>query len=141
MLEALRKTLANNARYVAGGAAALLLAGGGTATTISLSGNSTPTPASHPDSTSKVEAPDTEAPDVEAPDTEAPDTSKATDASGSRPADTHGYCVSHAVAAAHVAGLTGADVAKAAHSCPTPGKSGTHGKSASTHGKSAATRP
>jgi len=52
MLDLLRKTVLNNAKFAAGGAAALLLAGAGTATTVSLSDSSTPAPSSHPSATS-----------------------------------------------------------------------------------------
>jgi hypothetical protein len=127
---------------VAVGAVALF---GGTATTVALVDSSTPAPNEHasPKAT-ESEAPETEDADdsTEAAD-EAGDTEDKTDDAGTRPTDTHGYCVSKAVAAAHAAGKTGQDVAAAAHSCPKPNDAAKAAKKAAkqgakTHGKSSA---
>lgn len=124
MLTLLAKTLATNARYVAVGVTAVALFGG-TATTVALSGSATPTPApkAAPSGTSATEAPDDEA--SEAADDAAEAAKEAAEekaGTGTRPTDTHGYCVSHAVAAAKAKGKTGKDIAAAAHSCAKPGK-------------------
>lgn len=121
------RTLTAHVKLVAVGIGAVALFGG-TATTYSLSDSSTP--ATHP-------TPNPHASDHPAagrpsskPSTPADDEDK-TEPSA-RPTDTHGYCVSHAVAAAVAKGATGQDVAAAAHSCPKPG--GAHGKSGVAHG-------
>ena len=113
------RTLTSNLKLVAVAVGAVTLFGG-TATTVALVDSESPSP--NPHATSHATAPtpaESEAPDAD--ETEAPDAheSGAPDA-GTRPTDTHGYCVSQAVAAAKAAGKTGQDVAAAAHSCPKP---------------------
>lgn len=136
---ALLSRLTQHAKYAAVGLGAFALAGGG-ATTIALSGSSTPTPAPHSKPATAPEAVDTEAPDTEAPETETPEAPEAPDAEGTgvRPTDTHGYCVSQAVATAKAAGKTGRDIAAAAKSCPKPRQAGAAKGKASAKGKSAA---
>ena len=136
MLELVRTTLVNHAKLVLVGVAAFALGGAGTVASVTLSSDSSPAPATSQssDATETPDAPET--PDA----TETPDAADTQDgtATGVRPSDTHGYCVSHAVAAAHTAGKTGKDVSAAAKSCPKPNKStALHGKSAQPHGKSA----
>ena len=169
MLELVRSTFVNNAKLALVGVAALALGGAGTVASVTLSGNSVPAPAtSHspnahtqdatdtPDSTDTPDATDsTDAQDTtDTPDStdtqDAIDTTGITDTqdttdnagdTGARPTDTHGYCVSQAVAAAHAGGKTGKDVSAAAHRCPTPTKGkASHGKSPQPHGKSAQPR-
>ena len=146
MLELVRSTFVNNAKLALVGVAALALGGAGTVASVTLSGNSVPAPAtSHSPNAHTQDATDT--PDSsDTPDaTDSTDTQDATDTTdnaggdaGARPTDTHGYCVSQAVAAAHAAGKTGKDVSAAAHSCPTPTKGkASHGQSAQPHGQSA----
>jgi hypothetical protein len=129
----LRSTLTQNAKYLAVSLGVFAFAGG-TATTVTLSSHGSPSPSPR-SSHAAVEAQD------EAQD--AADGQDATDQgdTGVRPTDTHGYCVSHAVAAAKAAHKTGQDIAAAAHSCPNPGhkpgnaKHGNHGKSATAPGR------
>lgn len=122
-------TLTSHVKLVGVGIAAAALFGG-TATTMSLADSATPTsPATHPAPQANPHATATK----EAKDAK-DDAKEKDEPSGVRPTDTHGYCVSHAVAAAKAAGKTGRDIAAAAHSCPKPGKSGQHGKSATAPG-------
>ena len=116
-------TLTTHLKLVGVGIGAVALFGG-TATTISLADSSGPAPQANPHATAHPTPHAT--PSKEADDQD--------EGSGVRPTDTHGYCVSHAVAAAKAHGATGQDVAKAAHSCPKPGHSGQHGKSATAPG-------
>lgn len=109
MLTLLRTTITTNAKYLAVGVGAVMLFGGAS-TTVSLSDSSTPTP--------KVTKPDKVATEERKAET------------GARPTDTHGYCVSQAVAKAKVAGKTGQDIAAAAHSCPTPNQAAKDAKTA-----------
>lgn len=136
MLELVRTTVVNNAKLALVGAAAFALGGAGTVASVTLSGDSTPAPATSHTADARSQA-DTKAP----ASTDTKDTKDSTgepEDTGVRPTDTHGYCVSQAVAAAHVAGKTGKDVSAAAHSCPAPGGStATQGKSGDPHGKSA----
>ena len=127
-------TLTAHVKLVAVGVGAVALFGG-TATTISLADSSGPAPATpagnpSPHATASEAADDANEP-AEAPEAPDPTQSAGTD-SGVRPTDTHGYCVSHAVAAARSHGASGKDVAAAAHSCSAPGAK--HGKSAAAHG-------
>jgi hypothetical protein len=123
------KTLTSHLKLVAVGVGAVALFGG-TATTISLADSSTPTgkpstkpaPQANPHATAKPS---------KTKDTE--DADEKDEPNGVRPTDTHGYCVSHAVAAAKAAGKTGQDIAAAAHSCKKDKK---HGKSATAPGHS-----
>lgn len=118
MLARLSRTLSTNVA-IAGLTALVLGAGGATA---SLAAGHSPTP--NPD-TAKATATESEAPDTEdatepteAPDAEGQDT-------GTRPTDTHGYCVSQVAKTAPVAPTgTGTDtvnhgslVSAAAHAC------------------------
>jgi len=121
------KTLTSHLKLVAVGVGAVALFGG-TATTISLSDNSTPT--GKPSVKPAPHATETEAPDQE-DTTDKSGADNKSEPSGVRPTDTHGYCVSHAVAAAKAAGKTGQDIAAAAHSCK---KDKSHGKSAAAPG-------
>jgi hypothetical protein len=121
-------TVTSHVKLLGLGIAAIALLGG-TATTISLADSATPTaptttpaPQPNPHATASKKAEDAD----DADDKDEP--------SGVRPTDTHGYCVSHAVAAAKAHGKTGQDIAKAAHSCPKPGHAGQHGKSAAAPG-------
>ncbi len=109
MLTLLRTTITTNAKYLAVGVGAVMLFGGAS-TTVSLSDSSTPTP--------KVTKPDK----VETEERKAE--------TGARPTDTHGYCVSQAVAKAKAAGKTGQDIAAAAHSCPKPNQAAKDAKTA-----------
>lgn len=121
-------TLTSHLKLVGVGIAAAVLFGG-TATTISLADSATPTaPVTHPAPQANPHATATKKADDPA------DTEDKDEPNGVRPTDTHGYCVSHAVAAAKAHGKTGQDVAAAAHSCGKPGKAGQHGKSASAPG-------
>lgn len=142
LLGLLRSTLTQNAKYLAVGIGAFALAGG-TATTVSLASSGTPSPkSSH--APAKAQDATTDAADTaDEAETAEPAEPAETGDTGVRPTDTHGYCVSHAVAAAKAAHKTGRDIAAAAHSCPKPGhsadkgKAGEHGK-AGQHGKSSA---
>jgi hypothetical protein len=122
------KTLTSHLKLVAVGVGAVALFGG-TATTISLADSSTPTgkPTTKPAPQANPHA--TANPSSTKKDTE--DANDKNEPNGVRPTDTHGYCVSHAVAAAHAAGKTGQDIAAAAHSCK---KANDHGKSATAPG-------
>jgi hypothetical protein len=132
----LRSTLTQNAKYLAVGIGVFALAGG-TATTVTLSSHGSPA-SSHPSSHATSDAQDAQDETPEPADS--PDDSASGD-NGTRPTDTHGYCVSHAVAAALAANKTGQDIAAAAHSCSNPGhangkaKPGNHGKSATAPGR------
>jgi len=121
MLGLIGKTLTTNLKYVAVGIGSVAVFGGAATTALTLNGSTTPTPTPHGSSTAK---PSTDADDAQ---------EKADDAAekaGTRPTNTHGYCVSTKVAAAKAAGKTGRDIAAAAHSCASPGKSaGAHAKS------------
>jgi hypothetical protein len=122
-------TLTSHVKLLGVGIGAAVLFGG-TATTISLADTATPSPspATHPAPQANPHATATKKP--KAADNE--DADDKDEPGGVRPTDTHGYCVSTAVAAAHKAGKTGRDIAAAAHSCGKPGKS--HGKSAAAPG-------
>ena len=119
------RTLTSNLKLLGVGIGAAALFGGG-ATTLALADSSGPTPG----------APTTKPAPQANPHATASKKSSADDdkdePSGVRPTDTHGYCVSHAVAAAKAHGATGKDVAAAAHSCKSPGHG--HGKSAAAPG-------
>jgi hypothetical protein len=108
MLEQLRSVVVNNSKYLAVALVTASLVGGG-ATTVALVGNATPSPG--------VTAEEKKA---EAAREAAEDKLEAAEGEGTRPTDTHGYCVSQAVKAAHATGKTGRDIAAAAHSCPKP---------------------
>jgi hypothetical protein len=110
------RVLTSNLKLVVVGVGAVALFGG-TATTVSLVDESTPTKAPATDKAEKTPKPEKS----KAPKTEDAETEDQDEAGGSRPTDTHGYCVSQAVAKAHAAGKTGQDIAAAAHSCPKPG--------------------
>lgn len=123
------RTLTSHVKLLGVGIGAAVLFGG-TATTISLADTATPSPSpatrpapqANPHATTKKPKAADDKDDAD--DKDEPD--------GVRPTDTHGYCVSTAVAAAHKAGKTGRDIAAAAHSCKKPGKE--HGKSAAAPG-------
>jgi hypothetical protein len=110
------RVLTSDLKLVVVGVGAVALFGG-TATTVSLVDESTPTKAPATDKADKTPKPEKS----KAPKTEDAETEDQDEAGGSRPTDTHGYCVSQAVAKAHAAGKTGQDIAAAAHSCPKPG--------------------
>ena len=122
-MSGLVSTLTTHLKLVGVGIGAVALFGG-TATSISLADSSSPAPQANPHATSHPSPHAT--PSKGADDKDEP--------SGVRPTDTHGYCVSHAVAAAKAGGKTGKDIAAAAHSCASPGKAGQHGKSAAAPG-------
>ena len=123
-------TLTGHAKLLGVGLGAAVLFGG-TATTISLADAASPSPsapATHPAPQAKPHPAGTKKPEAADADEQQDDA----EPSGVRPTDTHGYCVSTAVAAAHKAGKRGRDVAAAAHSCARPGKA--HGRSAAAPG-------
>jgi hypothetical protein len=132
-------TLTSHLKLLGVGIGAIALFGG-TATTISLADSSTPTPTTHPapqadpHATAPKKSADAEDADDADEAKESKDSEDTNERSGVRPTDTHGYCVSHAVAAAKAHGAKGKDIAAAAHSCPAPGKAGQHGKSAAAPG-------
>ncbi len=107
------RTLTSHLRTV-GVTVAVVALFGGTATTISLADSSKPSP--KPAKVKPAKAKQHVTPKPASP--------------AVRPTDTHGYCVSHAVAAAKAKGATGQAIAAAAHSCaPKAHKAKTsHGK-------------
>jgi hypothetical protein len=122
-------TVTGHARLLVAGLGALVLLGG-TATTISLADAATPSPS--PSTTATVPAPQANPHATAGKPKKAAKADDAADdqdeSSGVRPTDTHGYCVSSAVAAAHRAGKTGRDMAAAAHSCGHARKAHAHRK-------------
>lgn len=119
MLSRLGKTLSTNAAV--GGLALLVLGAGGTTATL-VAGSSTPSPSSHAsaDATQHPSDDASETPDA----TETPDPTESPEAdsqdSGTRPTDTHGYCVSQVAQAATTStdpGAHGKAVSAAAHAC------------------------
>jgi hypothetical protein len=135
VLSRLGKTLSTNAAV--GGLALLVLGAGGTTATLVAGNSPAPTPNSHANSNATQHATDdatdepSEAPD--APETDSQDT-------GTRPTDTHGYCVSQVAQAATTStdpGAHGKAVSAAAHACGKDGASsqaGAHRQNGS-HGK------
>lgn len=142
MLSRLGKTLSTNAAI--GGLAVLVLGAGGTAATLAAGSSPAPTPNSHANANATQHAADdaTDTEDATDDASEAPDASETPDAqdNGTRPTDTHGYCVSQVAQADTTstdAGAHGAAVSAAAHACGKDGASsqasthrqnGTHGK-------------
>jgi hypothetical protein len=130
VLARLGKTLSTNAAV--GGLALLVLGAGGTTATLVAGHSPTPTPNSHANANATEHPSDdaSEAPD--ATDSESPDSQD----SGTRPTDTHGYCVSQVAQAATTStdpGAHGKAVSAAAHAC---GKNGsTTAGAKSKHGK------
>lgn len=130
-------TLTGHAKLVAVAVGAVALFGG-TATTVSLVDQSSPSPSGPPSTKPAPQAnPHAAAPKAaktedadDAAEKDSGDDADKGDKAGVRPTDTHGYCVSRAVAAAKAKGATGRDIPAAAHSC----------KPAASQGKSATAR-
>jgi hypothetical protein len=120
VLARLSKTISTNAAI--GGVALLVLGAGGSAATLTAGSSPNPTPDSHASSKATQHTAD----DADEADEATENESDATE--GTRPTDTHGYCVSQVAKAETTStepGAHGKAVSAAAHAC---------GKDAATHG-------
>jgi len=133
VLARLGKTLSTNAAV--GGLALLVLGAGGTTATLVAGKSPVPTPNSHA-STHATDATD----DADESSDDATETENDSQDSGTRPTDTHGYCVSQVAQAETTStdpGAHGKAVSAAAHACGKDGaasqadahrQNGKHGK-------------
>jgi hypothetical protein len=133
VLARLGKTLSTNAAV--GGLALLVLGAGGTTATLVAGKSPVPTPNSHA-STHATDATD----DADESSDDATETESDSQDSGTRPTDTHGYCVSQVAQAETTStdpGAHGKAVSAAAHACGKDGaasqadahrQNGKHGK-------------
>jgi hypothetical protein len=139
VLARLGKTLSTNAAI--GGLALLVLGAGGTTASLVAGNSPAPTPNSHANANATDAADNADDADENADDA-AEDANEAADdaAEGTRPTDTHGYCVSQVAKAETTStepGAHGTAVSAAAHACGKDGaasqadahrQNGTHGK-------------
>ena len=127
MLSRLGKTLSTNAAI--GGLALLVLGAGGTTATLAAGNSPSPTPNSHANTKATDHASEDADEADDATDNESED-------AGTRPTDTHGYCVSQVAKAETTSdepGAHGAAVKAAAQSCGGTSRPATAGSKASTH--------
>jgi hypothetical protein len=132
VLARLSKTISTNAAI--GGVALLVLGAGGSAATLTAGSSPNPTPDSHASSKATQHTAD----DADEADEATENESDATE--GTRPTDTHGYCVSQVAKAETTStepGAHGKAVSAAAHACGKDGaasqadahrQNGKHGK-------------